>query len=79
VPNLKKFDRGILKLLPFKVSGYFIMYSYEKSSNGRIKIDKKHISKRPIFLKFFTHKVSISLNFLMNLQKKLVEDFPCNR
>jgi hypothetical protein len=23
MPNLKKFDRGILKLLPFKVSGYF--------------------------------------------------------
>jgi hypothetical protein len=50
----------------FKVRYYLLKFRdilhvfYEKWSNGRIKIDKKHISKRPIFLKFFTHKVSIS-------------------
>jgi hypothetical protein len=38
-------------------SGYFTRVLMR---NGRIKSDKKHISKRPIFLKFFTRKVSIS-------------------
>jgi hypothetical protein len=54
------------------------MCSYEKSSNGRIKIDKKYISKRPIFLKFFTHKESIDIVEFSNEFTKKV-DFPCNR
>jgi hypothetical protein len=42
-----KFNKGPL---PFKVSGYFTRVPMRNQS--MLVIDKKHISKRPIFLKF---------------------------
>jgi hypothetical protein len=68
VPNLKKIYRGILKLLPFKVSGHFTRVLM------RIKIDKKHISKRLIFLKFFTQSIDI-VEFSNEFTKKVGRGF----
>jgi hypothetical protein len=49
-----KFNKGPL---PFKVSGYFTRVP---KRNQTMFIDRKHISKWPIFLNFCKHKVSIS-------------------
>jgi hypothetical protein len=69
VPNLKKFDRGILKLLPFKVSGFTRVFM-------SIKIDKKNIFQKGQFFLNFSHiKYRYSRIFSYEFTKKVGRGF----